>query len=248
MKSVWIIALLSGLLTGRLLAQSDELTYRAYLSGKDIRETKLLWEKAVASRQKEFDENPRSKQAGYRLALAEFGLLSSTLRDKDEALFDEHVDKTIALLEELCDADKNWGEPKALLGSVYGLQLSYSPWKGMFLGPKSGNLIEEALKASSDSPLAWKLYGNSKFFTPEMWGGDLAEAIKAYEKAILLYEANPASCQNNWLYLDTFAFLGQAYAKKNDTDKAISIFEKALQLEPSFDWIHYSLLPQVKGK
>ena len=80
-----------------------------------------------------------------------------------------------------------------------------------------------------------------------MWGGDLDEAIAAYEKAIQLYESNPAALQFNWMYLDTMAFLGQALAKKGQSEKAIAIYEKALKAEPEFGWVKFVLLPKAKS-
>ena len=118
----------------------------------------------------------------------------------------------------------------------------------MFLGPKSSSLMEKAMKMNSLSPLIWKLYGNAKYHTPDAYGGSVDEAVKAYEKAIDLYEADPAKKQNNWLYLDTMAFLGQAYTRKQQSLKAVAIYEKAIEVEPSFSWIKYSLLPAAKKK
>ena len=81
-----------------------------------------------------------------------------------------------------------------------------------------------------------------------MWGGDIKEAIESYEKCVQLYEANPAALTSNWMYLDALAFQGQAYLKNGDTGKAIATFEKALQAEPEFGWVKFTLLPKAKTK
>jgi cytochrome c-type biogenesis protein CcmH/NrfG len=49
------------------------------------------------------------------------------------------------------------------------------------------------------------------------------------------------------MYLDTMAFLGQAWAKKGDRAKAIAAYENALKAEPNFSWVKYVLLPKVKS-
>ena len=169
-----------------------------------------------------------------------------TMRDQDEELFDAYADQTEQNLEFILSENKNWAEPRALLSAVYGLRMGYSPWQGMFLGPKSQSLMDKAMKDGPESPLVWKLYANSRYFTPEMWGGDLKEAIKAYEKSIQLYERDPAKTKFNWYYLDTLAFLGQAYSKNGESSKAVTQYEKALQVEPEFYWIKNALLPKAK--
>lgn len=120
--------------------------------------------------------------------------------------------------------------------------------QGMFLGPKSSSIIEKAKKLNPNSTLVWKIYAGSKLFTPEMWGGDVKEAIKAFETAVKLYESKPEALTDNWLYLDTLAFLGQAYVKDEQTKKAIDIYEKALQVEPEFNYVKKALLPKAKEK
>jgi tetratricopeptide (TPR) repeat protein len=225
-----------------------EATYKAYLANKDLNQSKELWKKALALAEQNLKKSPEDKNLQLDHLLTRFGLLSSTMRDKDENLFEEYADDTEAQLETLIDEDSKWGEPKAILSAVYGIKMAYSPWKGMFLGPKSSSLIEKALKQSPSSPLVWKYYGNSKFFTPENFGGDITEAIKAFEKALQLYEADPTAIENNWFYLDTIAFLGQAYTKKGDHARAIGLYEKALQVEPEFGWVKYALLPSATIK
>jgi tetratricopeptide (TPR) repeat protein len=227
------------------LGQSpDEKIYRAYLSQKY---DATLWKEAVAIRQEDVNKNPKDVKVRYQLALAQFALISGTMRNRDEDLFDEYYDTLLENLKKITDADKNWAEPYALQSAAYGVKMGYSPMQGMILGSKSNNLIEKAKKLDPNSALAWKVYANSKFFTPEMWGGDLDEAIAGYEKAIQLYESKPETLAYNWMYLDAMAFLGQALVKKGEHTKALAIYEKALKIEPEFGWVKYSLLPQVKS-
>lgn len=221
----------------------DELMYQAYLSQAPAPDK---WKSAIAMRKTE-SANTSDTKLKFRLALAQFGLLSSTMRNQDEDLFDEYYDETVELLEEIISKDKSWGEPYALLSATYGLKMGYSPMQGIFLGSKSNGLIEKAKKFSPSSPLVRKVAANAKFFTPEMWGGDLEEAIENYEACIKLYESAPASLKSNWMYLDALAFQGQAYVKNAENAKAIATYEKALAAEPTFGWVQFSLLPKAKA-
>lgn len=227
---------------------SDAATYNAYLGSADVAITNSLWDKVVADKQAAYDKNTSDPTLRWNLALAQYGLLSATMRTRDEDRFDEYYEKTEEHLKALGKNDKMKAEAKALLSGLYGLKLGYSSMMGMVLGPKSSGLIEDALELDPKSALVWRIEANSKMYTPEMFGGDKEEAIKAFEKSIGLFEQQPATLKNNWLYLDAHVFLGQAYTSEGQTAKAIAIYEKALKLEPNLYWVKNTLLPNAKQK
>lgn len=161
---------------------------------------------------------------------------------KDEDLFDDYVAATKDRLEEIIDRPSTAAEGKGLLSAVLGLQMAYSPMKGILLGSKSSNLAADTKKLAPNSPLAWRFYGINKLYTPSSFGGDIKEAIVALEKSIALFESTTIS--RNWLYLDTLALLGQAYAKAGEKTKSIATFEKAIAAEAGFTYAK-SLLANV---
>jgi len=242
MKRVIISAIITATVVWQTKAQDVQaLMYKAYLTN-----SMSLWEKAVNITQKNADAEPENKQKLFTLSLSQYGLLSATMADKDEEQFDKYLDSTKENLEILIDGDYNVAESKAVLSSIYGLQMSYSPWKGMFLGSKSSGLIEDALRKSPESPLVNKLYAGSKLFTPEMFGGDTKVSIDYYKRSINLYEADSPSMENNWLYLDAMAFLGIAYKKAEQINKTITVYKKALKIQPEFGWVKNVLLPNAE--
>lgn len=244
MKHLILVILIAAVQLAATAQTPEEKIYRAYLSQKY---DAGLWKDAVNLRQADVTKNPSDVKMRYQLALAQFALISGTMRNQDEDLFEQYYDPLLENLKKISEADKNWAEPYALQSAAYGVKMGYSPMQGMILGSKSDNLIEKAKRLDPTSAMAWKVYANAKFFTPEMWGGDLDEAIAGYEKAIQLFESTPATLPHNWMYLDTMAFLGQAFLKKGERSKAIAIFEKALNVEPEFSWVRYVLLPQAKA-
>lgn len=223
------------------MAQSDakEMAYQAYLTTN-----KSLWKELVVKMQSNFDQQ-KSLENRYQLVLAQHGLLQSTMVDQDEDLFDDYFKKTKSHLDELIDEEHEEGNARAILSAVYGWEMGYSSWKGMFLGGKSSSNIEKATKVDPTSPLVWQVYGSSKLFTPAAFGGSVQEAVKAYEKSVELYEANPGLKKSNWHYLDAMAWLGQAYEKNGQLSQAKAIYEKALEVEPGFGWVKFRLLPAV---
>ena len=212
-----------------LSAQSPhETQYVAYLKA-----SKTLWERSV-----EEAEKVHGKES-FETALALYGLLNNTMATKDEEAFDKYKDETVDLLEALIDRNDNWGEPRAVLSSVYGLVMAYSPMKGMFLGMKSSSLMDDAVKLQSESALVQKLFAGSKLYTPEMWGGDPEKAKRAYEKSLSLFDVT--SKVNNWLYLDTMMSLAMAYKKIGEDEKAVATLEKAIAIEPQYHWAKTTL-------
>lgn len=219
----------------------SKLEYKAYLIS-----SKSLWKKAVDERKVIF-ENSRLASDLFDLVKAQHGLLTATMVDQDEDLFDQHVDNVKDNIDKLIEEGYEVAEAKAILSSVYGFEMAYSSWKGMFLGPKSSSAIESALELNDKSPIVWKLYAHSKLFTPAMFGGDKKEAVEAFEKSVSLFEEQDAFGQN-WRYLDALAWLGQAYSKIDEYEKARAVYNKALEVEPEFNWVKTSLLPSIAQK
>ncbi|SMG29696.1 Tetratricopeptide repeat-containing protein [Marivirga sericea] len=208
----------------------DSLMYKAYLLSSDN-----LWEAAL---------NQFDKERPLQKAIAYYGILNNTMVASNEEKFDEFVDPALEYIESLEEQGIHKAEAMALRSSIYGFIMAYSPWKGMYYGPKSSSAIESAVAMNSDSPIVNMISGTSLFYTPETFGGDKEAAVKAFEKAIALYEkAN----YKGWLYINTLASLGQAYQAIGQKDKAIETYEKALTVEPEFKWVSSQLLPQAQA-
>lgn len=231
MKNILTAGML--MVAGLSLAQTSQQTqYAAYLNA-----SKTMWERSISQAEKE--SGPKS----FEKAIAMYGLLTNTMATKDEETFDDNVDQTIDLLKEIIDEDSKHGEAHAVLSSVYGLVMAYSPMKGMLYGMKSSSLMDEAMRLAPDSPLVQKLFGGSKLYTPEMWGGDAKKAVIAFEKAIELFEAKEVT--ENWLYMDTHMGLAMAYNKVEKNDEAEATLEKAIAIEPQYHWAK-AVLSQLK--
>lgn len=213
------------------------LSYLAYLD-----QDKNSWKSNVAVATKAYQSQPDS-ESKYQLALMEYGLLNASMKDQDEKLFDAYVDGLEERLEELSKDKTHGAEAKALLSSVYGFKIAYSPWKGMILGGKSSDLLETALKSAPNSPIVQKMYAGNQYFTPEMWGGDKDKALAAFLKSNQLFEQRNDT--QNWMYLDNLAWTEMLYQEKGMQAEAKKVWEKALAIEPNFEWVSKGLLPSL---
>ncbi len=224
MKTLVLTIITTLLTVGTIHTQSlNELQYAAYLKAGQS-----LWQRSIELAEKQHGP------ASFEATMSAYGLLNNTMANKDEATFDEYVELVVDQLSAIIKDQPQWGEPQAVLSTVYGLKMAYSPMKGIVYGGKSGSLIESAVKHQPESPLVQKLFGSYKLYTPSMFGGDAKEAVAAYTQSILIYEQQPTA--NNWLYLDALVGLALSHQKNQQTDLAIEVLEKALKIEPEFQW------------
>ncbi|MEM9341103.1 MAG: tetratricopeptide repeat protein [Bacteroidota bacterium] len=208
----------------QLVAQdTKEVQYGAYLMN-----SKAMWKQSVR-----LAEVAHGKES-FDVAMARYGLLNNTMAEKDEETFDEYIDDTIDLLKTLIGNHPDDGEPKAVLSSIYGLVIAYSPMKGIIYGAKGSSLMDEALEKDPQSALVQKLYASSKLYTPSMWGGNPEKAVTSFELAVSLYEAS--SIENSWEYLDALMGLALAYKATDRMDLAKSTLEKLIEIEPAHRW------------
>ena len=227
---VFVVALIAATSYQVVYAQSDALSLSAYLGGSTT-----MWQRKI----------DQTEQGSFNRAMAQYGYLNATMAGRDEAAFDKYYEPTLDLLDELIGADVEVANCKAIKSSVYGLAMAYASWKGMYLGPKSSGLIEEAYEEEPNNPMVIKMYASSKLYTPAMFGGDQKEALAEFERCVELYEG-AGDTTNNWIYMDALAHLGITYGKLGQHQKAIEVYTKALSLEPDFNWVKYSLKPSAE--
>ncbi len=241
MKTVCFLLAVLAATHGTAQTPVDQLMYQAYLQ-----RSPSLWTKALETQRAESNVAASDFQKQLRLAFVYSSLLNGSMAMPNEDFFDEHVAEAKKLTKKLIEQNPKSGEAAAILSGIYGNEMGYSPMKGMTLGNKSSSLAEKATVLEPASPLVWRVYANNKFYTPAAFGGDVKEAVQALEKCIALFEKSNQPLASNWAYLDALTFLGQAYQKTGDHAKAIATYEKALTVEPDFDWIKKTLLPAAR--
>ncbi|MXX13446.1 MAG: tetratricopeptide repeat protein [Gemmatimonadetes bacterium] len=193
----------------------------------------------------------------YYIALTDYRianyLLAQGKKNKDRA--SDHLKEAAEHLEKVTreditreDAKTIAAEVYALLSSVYGRQISLSGIKGMFLGPKSGNLLKKSEQLAPDNPRVVLSAAISAFNTPKMWGGSKERAIEGFQRAAHLFarEKPTDPIHPVWGHSETYAWLGIAYMDRDEENSARAAFEKALEIDPNNGWVKYDLLPKMK--
>ena len=223
---------------GEKIVQLEEKAYTAYINSSIF-----MWKQLSKEADNILSDNKSSTNNKIRAIKLKYGLLYGCLSNKDQQTYDQYLDETINQLETLLKNNKETSDLYTVSAAIMSVQMGFSPAKGMTLGSQSGKHIDKALNLDSISAIAWRQLASSKYFTPKMFGGDINEAIKSYEHAIQLFEENNQT--RDWVYLDALAWLGIAYEKIGDEEKAKTIYEKALKIEPGFTWIKNRLLPTL---
>ena len=139
-------------------------------------------------------------------------------------------------------------ESHALLGSIYGAQISLSPLKAITLGPRVAAAFAEAEKLAPANPRVPLQKGISLLFVPRALGGGPESAEKELRRAEALFAQEPAAkTWPNWGRLDVLAWLGQVRARQGDSAGARIFYRQALALDPGYAWASL-LLDQLERR
>ncbi|MEM6262723.1 MAG: tetratricopeptide repeat protein [Bacteroidota bacterium] len=234
---IWVCLLLAGNVTYSQESFTSQVL-AAYLQG-DVGK----WEQLLSSQQQQTLTDERK----FELLSAQYGLIGLYLDEeiqqgkKAEKLIESATEIAISLKEK----SQYQASAYAILGALTGLKISISPWKGIYLGKKSNEYIDLGKEAGPVNPLVWMEKGNVAMYSPALFGGSIELAIKCYEKAISLFEADLPTHRKTWQYFHTMASLGQAYTALGKKEEAKQIYQKALELEPKFSLVKDRLLPAL---
>ena len=156
------------------------------------------------------------------------------------------LERAVSLFEKSLQ-QKQLPEAMALMASAYGGIIASDAPRAQELGPRAAQLLNSAKAAGSANPRVWLIGGIRSYYTPEQWGGGLAAAEEHVRKAIKLFETDrPAAPLPSWGRAEAHAWLGSVLQAQGRRDDARVEYAKALELEPGFAWVRYTLLPGIK--
>ena len=206
-----------------------------------MREARALFERAA-------NDDHRAALAHYYVARTDHNL-ANLLAQHDEGGAVDHLDSAVEHLKKAIALEAS-AEAYALLSSTYGRKISLKPLKGMFLGPKAGNALNEAKQLDPDNPRVVLTEAISDFNTPRMWGGSKARAMEGFLRALDVFEQEDVAdpLQPSWGHEDAYAWLGIAHLQNDAREAARAAFEKALEINPDYGWVKYVLLPKLNSE
>ena len=228
------------------ILKGKELLYNAYLKYDEAAYmlTYSFFERILSA-------EPDNELALYYVTCTQYRLLGLAMNKQNDDLFDKFYDSALENCEKLSDSEKLKEEAKVLVAAIYMMKLAGSPLQGPFLAPKINSLLDEVIASDFTNPRALLIKGIMDYNTPAFFGGSVENAIVRFNKAVEVFENKKIDKENinpDWGYIETLAWLGQAYAKAENIDKAKKTYEKALAVEPNFGWVRGLLLPSLSKK
>ena len=223
-------------------SEADQARRNIYLGY--IKDDPSLWQKGLKLWE-ELSQQQNDISIELEYIISTYGWIGYCLSKDNKALASKTLDQIFSHAVKISKAFPENGDLHAIIGGLYGMRMGLNPAKAIYLGPRSLNRLKRSRNLFPNSPIPWIENGNAKFHSPPIVGGSNTDAIAAFEKARSIFNKNNSLKKNNWLYLHTLAWLGQAYEKEGQIDKAMNIYKECLDFEPNFGWVKNELLPKM---
>lgn len=191
-----------------------------------------VFEKACAA-------HPDSPAAHYWLGAARFHVFLHRHQDaanppkRDE--FKELALGAEAPLQQAVALDGTDSESHALLATLYGIQISRSPWRSLALGKKVSAHSREAMKHGPGNPRCYFLLGTGHFNAPGIWGKP-EKALDFFLKAEGLFREEAKSDRPPlapaWGRGACLTFAAMACQRMGREREAADCFRRALEVNP----------------
>ncbi|WP_445491046.1 tetratricopeptide repeat protein [Niallia sp. 03133] len=132
----------------------------------------------------------------------------------------------IQLWEKVIHLDGNNADAHAWLAACYGASIDDTNLLNkMVLNAKMKKELDNAFYISPNSPVAHKVLGIRYLNAPPKFGGDVNKAIECLLNSIKFDNKDA----------DVHYYLGTAYLKNNETDKAINSFQTCIEKDESHE-------------
>lgn len=175
----------------------------------------------------------------YWLGAAQFHrmlqLQSAPANRTNEAAIKAAMDDALGALTRAVKLDERDAESHAMLGTLYGMKINGSLFRGIKFGPQVAKHQELALKHGASNPRVQYLLGMCQFHTAKK-SAAWQEALTTLLKAEKLFEAeartSAAPPAPRWGYDSCLAFIGRTYEALGHKKEATDYYRKALEKHP----------------
>lgn len=174
-------------------------------------------------------EASEDRTAGYWLAYAHYRSTIYHMSNEQMDAAEEQVSQGLAVFEGRKDLTS---EDDALVGTLIGMSIIFSPGEAMVLSAKSNKHFQDAIDKNAENPRAYLGLGRSDFYRPKEYGGGLV-AEKHFQKALSL----PAPASDDpqapdWGRDEAFWYLAQFYQREGRTQEGILTCKRGLKEFP----------------
>lgn len=175
----------------------------------------------------------------YWLGAAEFHrmlqLLGLRTSSTNKLAAETALDAAVDALTHAVQIDSSHAESHALLGTLYGMEISENMFRAAWLGPRVQHEQKLALATGAKNPRVQYLLGMSQFYTA-CRTASRREALTTLLAAEKLFEAEAgvpaAPLEPRWGHDSCLTFIASSYEKLGQRTDAENYFRKALALHP----------------
>ena len=133
-----------------------------------------------------------------------------------------------------------------VLSQVYQERIT-GVMSGMRWGRRASETLDRALELAPGDPRTLYLKGVNQLMAPGPFGNK-EEARRNLEAAVARFAEGAPEGAFWWGEPEAHAFLGLSHAREKERDQARAAYERALELEPGFDWVRERLLPDLESR
>ena len=217
--------------------QNNRTIYHAYTQGNMQR-----WKTAMDSIETEPNLSTSDRAA---LVNYQYGYIAYSISQKEKSIAEKYLQKAEDNLEILSKEKEFASTVFTYRAAFVGFKIGLAQYKAPFIGMDSWEFVEKAIELDSTNALAFFQLANITYYTPAIFGGSKYKALKYFKKAIELIEKQPEAIRYNWNYLSFITTLIEIYAELKNYTQAIYYCEKALSVEPNFQWVKDELYPEI---
>jgi tetratricopeptide (TPR) repeat protein len=231
---LWLLCLVDG------NASYKSEIYKAYISNN-----MGLWEKTIDEMNK---QKNKSNDFVLELLNYQYGYIGWCIGKGNNDQAERYLalgEANISLLERTHSYSSIVNSYKS---AFYGYRIGLNIFKAPFIGPKSVECAQLAMKQDDNNPYGYIQYGNAQYYMPAAFGGSKQVALDYYKTAEGLMAKKQEFITENWNYLSLLVMIAKAYTELNDYQQAKAYYDKILKIEPSFLWVKNELYPAILKK
>jgi len=189
---------------------------------------------------------PKSALLHYWVAVADWRLTPRLMKDKTKA--EPYCKDGLAHLEQALRLDPKLADALALKAGLQGLSITFDPPSAMSLGPQMEEEFRRAHALAPQNPRVYLLEGLNTLNKPAFVGGGAGMALPVFQKAQDMFakESVADSTAPDWGRDDAYLWAGRAATKLKDWPRALELYKKALEANPTNAWVKQQLIPEAE--
>ena len=202
------------------------------LSDARDRQDQAALERLIKQYEQEAQQNAKSAEANYRLALAYSYGAEVAMEARDKRKAESLAEAGLTPATKALEIDGSKAEYHRLNGELCGQVIPANPLMGALkYGQCARDQIDKAIALDSNLALAYVSRAVGNYYLPSSMGGGADVALKDLDKAISL---NPNLAE-------AYLWEGIALHKQNKDAEARKALERCLQLDPHRLWAQEQL-------